>query len=76
MLAELDLLQADVVDVSNPDIKSSCYGSPGTNRTSIHEDPFGFNPWPRSVGRGSRVARELWCMSQMQLGSCVAVAMA
>ena len=33
----------------------------------------GFDPWPQSVGEGSGAAI-LWCRSQMQLGSHMAVA--
>ena len=51
---------------------SSHCGAAQTNLTSIHEDLV------RSLAflSGSRIQRccELWCRSQMQLRSCVAVA--
>ena len=48
---------------------SSHHGSAETNLTSTS------HPWPRSVGLRIWHCGELWCRSQMRLGSRVAVAM-
>ena len=54
---------------------SSCYGSVVANLTSNHEDTW---VWFLALLSGLRIWRccELWCTSQTQLGSQVAVAVA
>ena len=50
-----------------------------TNLTRIHEDAGSIPAWPLLVGWGSGeldVCHELWCRSQLQLGSHVAIAVA
>ena len=57
-------------------VRSSYCGSAETNLISIHEDagsiPPGLAQWVKDLA----LPRELWCRSQMWLGSGVAVAVA
>ena len=58
-------------------IRSSCHGTAETNPISIHEDmKMRFQFLASLGGSGIRSCHDLWCRSQIQLRSQVAVAMA